>query len=257
MKTFSETLTECPLQQKCFVLSKHEKYEIFVINKAPGVQTQPNPQKTSRTPTLLKADYCEIEEKYSWKDSLNQHRFLYLIHRLDSPTSGLLLVTTSKTWATYLKSCFSERKIAKTYHAVVKAQPRGTSGLWQDRLLKVNSKGKLRVRKHKKGKLAETMMETVRSTNSTNQPLALIKLNPKTGRTHQLRVQCANRGMPIIGDRTYGDFSLNRKISAKNNIDRMFLHASELSIELHDSQMPPISWNIESPMPRDFIRLFS
>jgi 23S rRNA-/tRNA-specific pseudouridylate synthase len=139
----------------------------------------------------------------------------------------------------------------------VKAQPRGTSGLWQDRLLKVNSKGKLRVRKHKKGKLAETMMETVRSTNSTNQPLALIKLNPKTGRTHQLRVQCANRGMPIIGDRTYGDFSLNRKISAKNNIDRMFLHASELSIELHDSQMPPISWNIESPMPRDFIRLFS
>jgi len=115
----------------------------------------------------------------------------------------------------------------------------------------------LRVKKHKNGKLAETLVEKVRSTNSTNQPLALLKLTPKTGRTHQLRVQCANRGMSIIGDRTYGDFSLNRKISVKNNIDRMLLHASELSFDLHDSQMPSISWSIESPIPRDFIRLFS
>jgi len=257
MKIFSETIAGCPLHPKCFILSKHEKYDIFAINKAPGVQTHPNTQNTSRTPSLLKADYCEEEEKYTWKDSLSCLRSLYLVHRLDSPTSGLLLATTCKTWATYLRNCFSARIIEKTYHAVVKAQTRGAFGIWKDTLLKVNSKGKLRVKKHKNGKLAETLVEKVRSTNSTNQPLALLKLTPKTGRTHQLRVQCANRGMSIIGDRTYGDFSLNRKISVKNNIDRMLLHASELSFDLHDSQMPSISWSIESPIPRDFIRLFS
>lgn len=56
--------------------------------------------------------------------------------------------------------------------------------------------------------------------------MALLELRPGTGRTHQLRIQCANRGLPIVGDRTYGDFTKNRN----SKVESLFLHAE--SIEL-------------------------
>ena len=60
----------------------------------------------------------------------------------------------------------------------------------------------------------------------------MLRLEPKTGRTHQLRVQCALRGMPIIGDKTYGDFNFNRKIARASKVDRLCLHAGEIEFSI-------------------------
>ena len=55
-------------------------------------------------------------------------------------------------------------------------------------------------------------------------PMALLELQPKTGRTHQLRIQCANRGLPIVGDRTYGDFQRNKALKG----EALFLHSESV-----------------------------
>ena len=55
-------------------------------------------------------------------------------------------------------------------------------------------------------------------------PMALLELKPKTGRTHQLRIQCAQRGMAILGDQTYGDFQRNRGLKT----EALFLHSESI-----------------------------
>ena len=61
-------------------------------------------------------------------------------------------------------------------------------------------------------------------------PMALLELQPKTGRTHQLRIQCANRGLPIVGDRTYGDFQKNKEWGKGGTAERLCLHAKTISL---------------------------
>ncbi|HLP07470.1 MAG TPA: RNA pseudouridine synthase, partial [Opitutaceae bacterium] len=62
------------------------------------------------------------------------------------------------------------------------------------------------------------------------QPLALLELKPRTGRTHQLRVQCARRQLPIVGDQTYGDFRRNREFAKLARTKRLFLHSLETQV---------------------------
>jgi len=250
-------LIDLPLDHHCQVLAKHDKFDIFAFEKAAGVQTQPSKKKSSKGRSLLKANYCEEDEKYLWSDADNKTRSLFLVHRLDAPTSGILLATTCEKWAITLRESFANREISKTYHAVVKAHANSRTSYWRDYLVKESKNGIMRVKRHKSGKLATSSMKVERVAHTSGSMIALIKLNPETGRTHQLRVQCASRGMPIIGDRTYGDFSLNRKIAKKTKVDRMFLHATCLSLEINKPGMPKISWEIDSSLPRDFIRFVS
>jgi len=248
---------DIPLNQHCKLLDFNKNFGIYAFEKYPGVQTHPSADHKSHSRTLLKADFNPESESYTWIDSANRKNYLHLVHRLDAPTSGVILATTNKKWSNILKQCFAERMVNKTYHAVVKANHRIKTGYWKDTLLKENKNGKIRVKRHKSGQIATAFMEIERLSNSAGKFLALVKLNPQSGRTHQLRVQCATRGMPIIGDKTYGDFSLNRKITKNTKIERMFLHATQVEIKINIPDLPSLRWVIESPVPRDFIRLVS
>ena len=248
---------EIPLNQNCKLLDWHKNFQIYAFDKYPGVQTHPSSDKSPPSRILLKADYNPESEAFTWTDSANRTNSLYLVHRLDAPTSGVLLATTSLKWAAILKQCFAKRMVHKTYHAVVKANPNIKSGYWKDTLLKQSKNGKIRVKRHSSGQIATASMKVERYSNSAGKFLALVKLEPKSGRTHQLRVQCASRGMPIIGDRTYGDFSLNRKIAKSTKIERMLLHSTQIEINLSKPDLPPLRWVVESPVPRNFIRLLS
>jgi tRNA pseudouridine65 synthase len=61
--------------------------------------------------------------------------------------------------------------------------------------------------------------------------LSLLRLEPQTGRSHQLRVQCAQRGMPIVGDQTYGNFAANRAFAKAGGSKRLFLHSLAVTFE--------------------------
>jgi 23S rRNA-/tRNA-specific pseudouridylate synthase len=76
-------------------------------------------------------------------------------------------------------------------------------------------------------------------------------LEPITGRSHQLRVQCANRGLPIVGDATYGDFARNRDFARRTKQKRMFLHSLETGFdyEFHGQRC---HFSAKAPLPTEF-----
>ena len=81
-------------------------------------------------------------------------------------------------------------------------------------------------------RLAEAAMKLRESGSGPFGYLSLLELEPRTGRTHQLRIQCAERGLPIVGDRTYGDFQRNRAFADKKGEAVMFLHAERVALTI-------------------------
>jgi 23S rRNA-/tRNA-specific pseudouridylate synthase len=81
--------------------------------------------------------------------------------------------------------------------------------------------------------------------------LALMQLEPITGKTHQLRIQCAKRNIPIVGDATYGDYTFNKTIKTLTGISRLFLHCASTTIKFTmDGREQKFS--AEAPMPESF-----
>ena len=137
---------------------------------------------------------------------------MYLLNRLDSPTSGLIIGATTRELAEYVKNCFLNKKIDKLYHAIVFNSRLKINSPWRDTIKVTRKSGKLRSQVDSpQGDFALTHVR-LSSSPSENSNCALIELRPVTGRTHQLRVQCAKRKFPIVGDSTYGDFRLNREL---------------------------------------------
>jgi 23S rRNA-/tRNA-specific pseudouridylate synthase len=93
--------------------------------------------------------------------------------------------------------------------------------------------------------MAKTHYKSIETRPHAGAQLTLLKLEPITGRTHQLRVQCAFHGVPIVGDGTYGEFVFNREFARRTGHKRMFLHAASLRI-------PSLGFSAESPVPPSF-----
>ncbi|NQY07586.1 MAG: RluA family pseudouridine synthase [Flavobacteriaceae bacterium] len=112
------------------------------------------------------------------------------VHRLDAPTSGLLLIAKTQTVQRELHLAFEKKSITKQYHAVIAG--------------KLNPKG--RIESPIKNKIAITEYETIKTIFAIqNVFLSLLKLSPITGRTHQLRIHLAEQETPIVGDKLYGN----------------------------------------------------
>jgi 23S rRNA-/tRNA-specific pseudouridylate synthase len=95
------------------------------------------------------------------------------------------------------------------------------------------------------GLTAITKFSTVETKGGEGVELTLLKLEPVTGRTHQLRVQCAWHRHPIVGDGTYGDFAFNRAFAKSTGEKRLFLHAAAV-------RLPGLDFAAESPLPEEF-----
>jgi tRNA pseudouridine65 synthase len=243
-----------PLNKACKVIKFHPE-GLWAIDKATGVLSHPN-KNHSNAPSLLTCSYDFKKECYLWKDTTGVSQHLYLIHRLDSATSGVMLASSCYDLALELKKSFAKRSVDKTYYAVVDLKhPKPVNGMWKDSLVKNSSRGNIRVTMDKDGSTALTRVTLERIANTKLGKTALLKLMPKTGRTHQLRVQCAKRGMPIIGDRTYGNFELNRKFAKLTGSDRLFLHAAKVVVNFHSKDKSKINWEANSPIPSIFKQL--
>jgi 23S rRNA-/tRNA-specific pseudouridylate synthase len=121
-------------------------------------------------------------------------------HRLDQDTAGCLVLGRTKPALAALGAVFAEGRAGKTYWAVVRGQP-PASGLCAAPLLKVSTRAEgWRMVVDAKGQPAETEWRVLGRTSA----LAWLELRPRTGRTHQLRVHCAQGGWPILGDARYG-----------------------------------------------------
>lgn len=219
----------------------YEDNNVIVINKPQGLVVHPGSGINSGT--LVNGLLYHIKDL---KSVFNEHTRPGIVHRLDKDTSGII-ITAKNTYAhEYLSAQFRKRKTKKVYLAVVKGRPR-FSECRIDTLICRDPKNRKRFRANKiSGKRAVTDYEIIRSFSN----YTFLKLKPKTGRTHQLRVHTCSIGCPILGDSLYSRPDSNfPKVS-------LMLHAFKLYINL------PGEDNIRmfrAPLPerfKDFFKLF-
>jgi 23S rRNA pseudouridine1911/1915/1917 synthase len=170
----------------------HERPSLLVVAKPPGVPTEPtrDPARPSVV-SLLRAAL-----------GLPADAFLQVPHRLDLDTSGVLLVARDRATLAALGEAFASRAIDKTYLAVVHGRPEPREGTWSsflgsvERSARATRFGSVRAG----GKKAITDFRVLRDDGERS----LVECRPRTGRTHQLRVQLSEAGHPIVGDELYG-----------------------------------------------------
>lgn len=122
-------------------------------------------------------------------------------HRLDADTAGCLVLGRTAPMLARLNALFAERRVAKTYWAVVRGTLREDAGVVEAPLRKVSTAARgWRMEVHPSGDAALSAWRVLGRADG----LTLVELRPETGRTHQLRVHCAHLGAPILGDAIYG-----------------------------------------------------
>lgn len=145
-----------------------------------------------------------------------------IIHRLDRETSGVIVGAKNDTTAKKLQKQFSERTVKKEYVAIVKGHLKQKKAII-DLPITRNNSAPSTFYVNAKGKTAQTKYEVL----GENDNFSLVKLMPKTGRTHQLRVHLSYLGCPILGDRVY-----DKAVSKSEINERMFLHARKLELTI-------------------------
>ena len=153
----------------------------------------------------------------------------WLAHRLDADTAGCLLVALRRAALLAAQATFAAGKVRKTYWAIVTGKPPGERGLVTARLRKVSTPAGWRMIVDAQGQAAATEW-TVRGRGAG---MTWLELRPRTGRTHQVRVHCAQLGCPVLGDAVYGEGGT-----------QLHLLARALSLPLD----PPVA--AQAPVPR-------
>jgi len=210
----------------------YEDNHLIAINKRSGDIVQGD--KTGDTPL---SDFVKkyIKKKYNKSGEV----FLGTIHRLDRPTSGIIIYArTSKALARMNKQ-FREKKIQKTYWAVVNNKPPNNSGILENYLLKNQKQNKSYISKASEGKHAILYYKILNKLDNFYH----LEIKPKTGRHHQIRVQLANIGCIIKGDLKYGAKRSNKDAS-------IHLLAQKLEF-IHPVKNELLS--ITAPVPKDTI----
>ncbi|MGE5346551.1 MAG: RluA family pseudouridine synthase [Acidithiobacillales bacterium] len=171
---------------------------------------------------------------------------LFLVHRLDVGTSGVVLLARSAAAHRRLSLAFQERRALKTYRALVWGHPVPARGVLDVPLARDPRDGR-KMRAEKGGKPAVTRYATLRRFPG----LADIELHPETGRTHQIRVHLAAKGHPVVGDDLYGgarrwrgvrDRTLREAIS---RVAHPLLHAARIEV-------PALGIDVTAPLPDDY-----
>jgi Pseudouridylate synthases, 23S RNA-specific len=182
-------------------------------------------------------------------------KFLELVHRLDRETSGVLMLAKKRSALVGLHEAIRNNQTDKRYLVLVQgewleAKKRVVLDL-QKYLLpngerRVNVVTDVSKDKYDERQTSETMFRLLKNYSSaTIGQFSLLEAQLVTGRTHQLRVQLAHLGFPIVGDDKYGDFTLNKALT-KHGLKRMFLHSSNTKIR-HPLTNDKLT--LEAPMP--------
>lgn len=207
----------------------YEDRNVIVVNKPAGLLTH------SKGAFNDEFTVAEFFRRYT-SHGLDGNR-PGIIHRLDRDTSGVIIGARNDSTAKLLKKQFSERTVKKTYLAIVHKAPEQPKGLI-DIPIGRNPSAPSTFRADPGGKPAQTMYEVLAVAPDGS---ALVRLQPRTGRTHQLRVHLAYLSCPIIGDRVYGRAG-----------ERLMLHAYQLEITIPRGDRRTFT----APVPAVFLHKF-
>ena len=186
-----------------------EDRDIIVVDKMDGLLTVSSDKVKEKTAHFLLNNYVR-------KGNDRSKNRVFIVHRLDRDTSGILIFAKTEKAKQYLQEEWSN--FEKTYIAVVQGKLSENKGIISSYLVENRAHRMYSVNDPSKGKLAKTGFEVIgQSTKYT-----LLKINLLTGRKHQIRVHFLEKGHPVLGDKIYG--------KADKAMRRLCLHASSLTI---------------------------
>ncbi len=204
----------------------YEDNHIIVVEKPANIPSQKDNTNDIDMLTIIK-DY--LKEKYDKKGNV----YLGLVHRLDRPVGGIMVFAKTSKAASRLSDQIRKNEFKKTYIAIVDGALKQKQGTWKDYLIKNEKTNITTTTTKEKGKEAILDYKVIDEKNN----LSMLKINLKTGRSHQIRVQTSSRGYPIVGDSKYG------KNEGKINIA---LFAYELSF-IHPTKKEQMTFKLNLP----------
>lgn len=213
----------------------YEDADLLVLNKPAGLVVHPAAGHASGTLLNALLHHCP-----SLAGSGGGQR-PGIVHRLDRDTSGLMVVAKNERARLDLISQFKQRSVRKEYVALVWGQPHPAQGTIETLIGRHRTDRKKMSALPRTGRRAVTHYELMERLGN----IALMRLKPETGRTHQLRVHLAHRGWPIVGDEQYGVRSTR---SLPVAVFRQMLHAETLGFT-HPVTGQPLSFT--APWPAD------
>lgn len=187
----------------------HEDRDILVVDKVSGLLTVGTDKVNDHTAYARLNDYVR-------KGNHKSRNRVFIVHRLDKDTSGVIVFARNEK----AKRCLQEgwEGFQKTYYAVVQGKLPEKEGVLVSHLAENRALRMYPVEDPGKGKLAKTGYKVLRESST----YSLLEIDLLTGRKHQIRVQLADLGFPVVGDKKYGE--------KEEGIKRLTLHAASLSL---------------------------
>lgn len=225
---------------------------LAAFNKPAGVLSHPN-MRADEPRSLLTCRYDDEAQCFVW-DGEGGERRLWLLNRLDSATSGVILTAANAELARTIREQFAKKRVRKVYAALVFGKPSERMQMWKDLIAVQRKAGQVRSNALA-GNIPSVTQFLFQQHAQGAFSLSLVRLEPQTGRSHQLRVQCAKRHLPIVGDQTYGDFTLNRSFAKTTGHKRLFLHSLETSFS-YEFGGRKNQFKASAPLPPEFRRTY-
>ena len=210
----------------------YEDDDIIVINKPSGLLSIASDNEKSSTAYRMLSDYVQQKDK---------HNRIFVVHRLDEDTSGVLMVAKNVKIQQALQNNWNDIVKKRVYYAIVEGVMEKKSDTIKSYLKKNSQNLMYSSKKAGEGQLAITHYKVMKS----NGTYSLLDVNIDTGRKNQIRVHLGEKGHHIIGDNKYGE--------PANPIKRLGLHAYELDL-IHPFTGKLVKFT--APMPKIFDELF-
>jgi len=221
----------------------YEDESILIIAKPAGMVVHPSERVRGGTLSEL------LAETYPGLPTPQGEDRPGIVHRLDAETSGVLVVARTEAAGEELKRQFKAREVEKIYSAVVYGEPRFDSDWIEEPLGRGRGSERIRVLQPKDGgREAATLYRTLERLGQAS----YVECEPKTGRTHQIRVHLESIGHPVVGDKLYRGKRVLRMPGARFKVGRHLLHARKLTFT-HPDTGKKVSF--EAPLPADFLEL--
>lgn len=206
----------------------YENDEILIINKPSGLSVQGGNDVSHS----LDKDFSQF---LGYK--------IFLVHRLDKDTSGIMIVAKSSFYANKWTKLIASKKVKREYIAICCGELKNKKGIIQEEIFQHGEK-KSAITKYNVEK------EWNLSTENLQIPMCLIRLNLETGRMHQIRIHLAKQNCPILGDAQHGNFKINKILKKEFKIKKMMLCSQKIILPIGEKIQ-----TFEIELPQNFVEL--
>ena len=210
----------------CGITILHEDRDIIVVDKPSGLLTISTDREKSRTAYFILTDYVR-------KGVAKSRNRIFIVHRLDRETSGILIFAKNEEAKFRLQDQWKDTE--KKYLAVVHGHCEKRSDTITTYLAENQARAVYNTTDPRKGKLSHTAYKVLKETKD----FSLLEVELLTGRKHQIRVHLAGIGHPVVGDQRYG--------KEHNRYQRLALHARSISFK-HPFSGEPLTFETKVPM---------